>query len=80
MSLTDHEWQHKFLSQCMIPVLDAVASAQPIPYPDILGLDSRTRNLEIPLALQMVDHDGITPAHPLAMQQAMLSSTRHVSE
>lgn len=62
----------------MIPVLDCVAAAQPIPYPDILGLDSKIRNFDVPPRLQMVDGDGVSSNE--AMQQAMTSCTREIGK
>lgn len=76
--LADHRWQYGFLAHCMIPVLDAVTATQPTSYSDILGLDSRIRNFDVPPILQMVDNDGVSASE--AMQQAMAACTREIGE
>ena len=75
-SSTDHQWQYSFLAQCIIPVLDAVIVPQPPSYSEILGLDSKIRNFDVPPSLQMIDNDGVAPNHPLAMQQGMTTCAR----
>lgn len=74
----DVSWQNNFLVQCTMPVMELVMSAQLVPYSDVLGLDRSVRNFEIPLSLQMVDHDGPSPGHPIGMQQALLACSRHI--
>ncbi|KAI0699104.1 fungal-specific transcription factor domain-containing protein [Cytidiella melzeri] len=70
-------WQNDFLVECTIPVVDATMSVKPVPYPEILTLDRKVRNFNIPLALQMVfDTDSPPPTRPLAMQQALIASSR----
>ncbi|THH01564.1 hypothetical protein EW026_g1152 [Hermanssonia centrifuga] len=75
-----HQWQYAFLAQCTIPVLEAVISPQLPNYSDILGLDTRIRNFDVPPSLQMIDNDGVAPSHPLAMQQATTACTREIGE
>ncbi|KIP08095.1 hypothetical protein PHLGIDRAFT_391785 [Phlebiopsis gigantea 11061_1 CR5-6] len=72
-----HRWQHEFLAQCTIPVLDCVTAAQPTCYPDILGLDSNIRDFDVPSLLQMADGEGVSSS--AAMQQAMTSCTREIA-
>lgn len=74
----DVSWQNDFLVECTIPVSEAVMSAQPMPYSDILGLDRKVRNFQIPLSLQLVDSDGTSPGHPLALQQALTACSRYI--
>ena len=75
----DHQWQYSFLAQCTIPVVDAVITPQPPSYSDILDLDSKIRNFDVPPSLQMIDNEGVAPNHPLAMQQGMTACTRETS-
>lgn len=74
----DHKWLHDFQLQCMFPVADIVASPTEPSYPDILAMDSKIRDFEVPNVLQMIDHDGVAPAHPKALQQAMVACTREI--
>ena len=62
----------------MVPVVDCVSATQPTAYPDILGLDSKIRNFDVPSRLQMVDSEGVSSNE--AMQQAMTSCTREIGE
>ena len=59
-------------------MLDCVTAAQPTGYPDILGLDSKIRDFEVPSLLQMVDGEGVSASE--AMQQAMTSCTREIGQ
>ncbi|GJE98290.1 fungal-specific transcription factor domain-containing protein [Phanerochaete sordida] len=72
-----HHWQYSFLAHCMLPVLDRVTSTQPTGYTEILGLDNRVRNFDVPPMLQMVDNDRVTTNE--AMQQAMTACTREIA-
>lgn len=53
---------------------------QPPLYSEVLELDSKIRDFEIPPLLRMVDNDGVAPPHPVGMQQAMTQLNREQSE
>ncbi|KAH8104572.1 fungal-specific transcription factor domain-containing protein [Cristinia sonorae] len=78
-SLLYHKWLHDFHLQCMLPVSDIVASpVEPI-YADILEVDSQIRDFDVPIALRMIDQDGIAPSHLRALQQATIACTREIA-
>ena len=57
-----------------------VATPSEPSYPDILRIDSRIRDFDVPNVLRMIDHDGVAPHHPKALQQAMIACTREIGE
>ncbi|KAI0345766.1 hypothetical protein BDW22DRAFT_1389654 [Trametopsis cervina] len=69
-------WQNEFLVECTIPVVETTMSVQPVSYKDVLQLDRKIRNFDIPLSLQMVEIDDAPPTHPLGMQQALITCSR----
>ncbi|KAI0917333.1 hypothetical protein AcV5_007828 [Taiwanofungus camphoratus] len=75
---TYHEWRDIFLSQCMIPVLDAIVSPVPPSYSDVLGLDAKIRDFEIPPILRLAENGGLAPRHPIGLQQSLTLSTREI--
>lgn len=70
-SLLDHEWRDQFFAHCQYPVAELINATQPPLYSEVLELDSKIRDFEIPPLLRMVDNDGVAPPHPVGMQQAM---------
>ncbi|CAL1713138.1 unnamed protein product [Somion occarium] len=78
-SASYHEWQHNFLVHCMLPVADAVAVIQAPEYTEILGLDGRIRDFDVPNALRMMDQDDMVPPHPRALQQALIACNREIA-
>ncbi|KAK7690028.1 hypothetical protein QCA50_006672 [Cerrena zonata] len=72
------EWQHNFLIECMLPVVDVVSAARAPSYISILALDSRIRDFDVPSSLRMMDQDDDS-AHPLALHQAMIACHREVA-
>ncbi|KZT12061.1 uncharacterized protein LAESUDRAFT_720038 [Laetiporus sulphureus 93-53] len=79
ISATYHEWRDTFLAQCQYPVLELIIAPQPPPYADVLALDTKIRDLEIPPALHMVDTDAGAPQHPVGLQQALTLCTREIA-
>ncbi|CCM03523.1 uncharacterized protein FIBRA_05657 [Fibroporia radiculosa] len=74
-----HDWRDAFLVQCQYPILELSISPQPPSYLDVLALDAKIRDYEIPTALRMVDNDGVVPNHPTGMQQALTLCTREIA-
>ncbi|KAI0781976.1 hypothetical protein C8Q75DRAFT_728229 [Abortiporus biennis] len=71
-----HEWHHSFHMQCMVPVVEIVASPQAPNYSEVLGLDSQIRDFDVPSLLQITND---APPHPLPMQRAMTACTREIA-
>ncbi|KAH9936325.1 uncharacterized protein B0H18DRAFT_868423 [Fomitopsis serialis] len=71
-----HEWRDQFLAQCQYPVAELINATQPPRYTEVLELDARIRDFEIPPLLRMVDNDGVAPPHPVGMQQALTQCNR----
>ncbi|EMD39931.1 hypothetical protein CERSUDRAFT_112176 [Gelatoporia subvermispora B] len=74
-----HAWMNGFLVRLMAPVLESVICTQPPSYSDVLGLDGKIRDFEVPLHLRMIDNDGLAPKHPLGMQQGMVLCSRETA-
>ncbi|KZT73770.1 hypothetical protein DAEQUDRAFT_761749 [Daedalea quercina L-15889] len=71
-----HEWRDHFLANCQYPAAELINSTQPARYSDVLELDCKIRDFEIPPLLRMVDNDRIAPPHPVGMQQALTQCNR----
>ncbi|EPT05247.1 hypothetical protein FOMPIDRAFT_1155952 [Fomitopsis schrenkii] len=71
-----HEWRDQFFAHCQYPVAELINATQPPLYSEVLELDSKIRDFEIPPLLRMVDNDGVAPPHPVGMQQAMTQLNR----
>ncbi|TFY53095.1 hypothetical protein EVJ58_g9643 [Rhodofomes roseus] len=71
-----HEWRDQFSAHCQYPVAELINATQPPRYSDVLELDSKIRDFEIPQLLRMVDNDGVAPPHPVGMQQALTQCNR----
>lgn len=69
---------HEFQLHCILPVSEINASTSEPSYPDVLEMDSKIRDFDVPNALRMIDHDGVAPTHPKALQQAMVACTREI--
>lgn len=76
----DHKWLHDFQLHCMLPVAEIVATPVEPAYPDILKIDGKIRDFDVPTSLRMIDHDGRAPVHPRALQQAMIACTRETGK
>ncbi|THH30715.1 hypothetical protein EUX98_g3450, partial [Antrodiella citrinella] len=79
LGLLYHKWLHDFQLNCILPVTEIVASPVEPPYPDILAMDSKIRDFDVPNTFRMIDHDGMAPAHPKSLQQAMIACTREIA-
>ncbi|OCH85576.1 hypothetical protein OBBRIDRAFT_891076 [Obba rivulosa] len=79
LGTTYHAWINTFLVRLMEPVLETVISTQLPNYSDVLGLDGKIRDFEVPLHLRMIDNDGLAPKHPLGMQQGMVLCSRETA-
>lgn len=77
-SFTDQEWDYNFYVQCIHPVVGLVSPPVAPSISEVLGLDSKIREFQVPDVLHMTDGDGIAPSHPLSMQQAMTACTREI--
>ncbi|KAI0071702.1 hypothetical protein K474DRAFT_1652176 [Panus rudis PR-1116 ss-1] len=74
-----HTWQYNFHNQCMLRVADYTASMQPVSYRQVLELDSKIRDFEVPDCLRMCDIADGNPPHPQAIEQAMVACSREVA-
>ncbi|KAI0670752.1 hypothetical protein C8Q78DRAFT_809999 [Trametes maxima] len=45
-------WHYTFTAQCLSPILEAVVSPNPPPYPEVLHIDARVRDFELPAYMQ----------------------------
>lgn len=63
----------------MLPVVEAVSVAKAPSYANVLALDSRIRDFDVPSSLRMMDQDDDSP-HPLALHQAMIACNREVGK
>ncbi|TCD70534.1 hypothetical protein EIP91_002880 [Steccherinum ochraceum] len=77
-TLLYHKWLHDFQLDCIIPVAELVASSSEPSYIEILDMDSKIRDFEVPAALRMID-DGVAPAQCKALQQATVACTRETA-
>ncbi|KAH9854705.1 hypothetical protein C2E23DRAFT_817633 [Lenzites betulinus] len=67
-------WHYTFTSQCLSPILDAVVSPNPPPYSDILMLDARLREFQLPSF--MVVSPGPSSGNGLCLVQMWTNVTR----
>ncbi|TFK89567.1 hypothetical protein K466DRAFT_597679 [Polyporus arcularius HHB13444] len=70
-------WHYTFTAQCFSPVLEIVATPNPPPYPEILALDARIRNFEVPEFMQVTP--GTSSGNGLCLVQIWTHMTREVA-
>ncbi len=73
---SDQRWHYTFTAQCFSPVLEIVATPNPPPYPEILALDARIRNFEVPEFMQVTP--GTSSGNGLCLVQIWTHMTREV--
>ncbi len=72
----DQRWHYTFTKECFSPVLEAVATPSPPAYSDILALDARIRNFEVPPFMQVTPGTG--SGNTLCLLQIWTHMTREV--
>ncbi|KAI0770290.1 hypothetical protein C8Q74DRAFT_1274551 [Fomes fomentarius] len=70
-------WHYIFTKECFSPVLEAVATPSPPAYSDILALDTRIRNFEVPPFMQVTPGTG--SGNTLCLLQIWTHMTREVA-
>ncbi|PIL22526.1 transcription factor [Ganoderma sinense ZZ0214-1] len=70
-------WHYTFTTHCISPILEMAASTTPAPYSEILMLDSRIRNFEVPAFMQVTP--GTASGNALCVVQAWTHMTREVA-
>ncbi|KAH9922800.1 uncharacterized protein BXZ73DRAFT_51319 [Epithele typhae] len=70
-------WHYTFTEHCISPVLEAVVSPVSPPYSEILALDARVRDFEVPTFMQI--NPGTTSGNGLCIVQLWTHMTREVA-
>ncbi|KAI1789627.1 hypothetical protein LXA43DRAFT_560030 [Ganoderma leucocontextum] len=70
-------WHYTFTAQCISPILEIVASTTPAPYSEILMLDARIRDFEVPAFMQVTP--STASGNALCVVQAWTHMTREVA-
>lgn len=72
----DQRWHYTFTAQCLSPILEAVVSPNPPPYAEVLALDARIREFQMPSFMQVAP--GPSAGNGLCLVQMWTNITRDV--
>ncbi|KAI0632136.1 hypothetical protein C8Q77DRAFT_903696 [Trametes polyzona] len=70
-------WHYTFTAQCLSPILEAVVSPNPPPYAEVLHLDARVREFQLPSYMQI--SPGPASGNGLCLVQMWTNMTRDVA-
>ncbi|KAI0648019.1 hypothetical protein C8Q79DRAFT_953189 [Trametes meyenii] len=70
-------WHYTFTAQCLSPILEAVVSPNPPPYPEVLHIDARVRDFELPAYMQHAP--APSSGNALCLVQLYTAVTREVA-
>ncbi|OJT13979.1 hypothetical protein TRAPUB_9463 [Trametes pubescens] len=70
-------WHYTFTTQCLCSILEAVVSPNPPPYTEVLALDARVREFQLPSFMQV--SPGPSSGNGLCLVQMWTNMTRDVA-
>ena len=73
---TDQRWHYTFTAECLSPVLEIIACPAHTPYSEVLMLDARIRNFEVPEYMQITP--STSSGNALCIVQTWTYMTREV--